>query len=220
MITRLMLSLAILLWAAAGVYAQTPKSGSEEEKAKEIAVTLDGKVEVWSVPSMISKRLGSIKAGDKLTVIGYRPHENFYTVRYKNKIGYVDARQVKQTDELSALIAETRSAAPDGAAQATGGPGIDELAAKRQVLTMLYGERSAERIMRGQTWVGMTKEMVLQSKGPPKSIRRVVFSNIIKEHWKFEDGADLYFENDILKAIGGVPPGLQPIEPPGVPPIG
>jgi len=217
MAMRLRARLAILVVLAAAAAGRGQISHAQE-KTQEIAVTLRAGVAVWGAASITSKQLGSLKAGEALIVTGYRPLEKFYAVRFRNKPGYVDARQVPETEELAALIARTPGETA-GASPRAGGE-LDNVAAKRQVLTMLYGGRIAARIMERKTWVGMTKPMVIQSIGEPKSIKKVVFSNIIKEHWKYEDGTDLYFENDTLKAIGGLPPGIQPVEPTVIPPAG
>jgi hypothetical protein len=165
----------------------------------------------------MSKRLGSVKAGEKLRIVGYKAPEHYFIILFKKKAAYVDASGVQRTDDLQALITRTLETASGRSGEGAAGR-LDNRTAKLQVLTLLYGEKAAKKMMEGKTWVGMTMEMVIQTLGEPKRRKRVDFSNIIKEHWEFPDGLDLYFENGILKAIGGLPPGVQPLEPPGVPP--
>jgi hypothetical protein len=184
--------------------------------AIQVTVSLDSKAEVWSEPSSESKKIATLKAGEKVLIVGYLPAEGFFAVQYKAKTGYVMATRIPRSAELDAVMARGNALAP---APAKGtAPRLDNRAAKLQVLTMIYGRQTAAKLMEGKTWVGMSKEMVIQSIGEPKSVKKVVFSNIIKEHWKYADGLDLYFENDTLKAIGGLPPGIQPLEPTRIPP--
>ena len=191
----------------------------QTEKDREVTVKLDAALDVRSSPSLSSKRLGTIRAGQAVTILEYRADENIFSVRYKKTIGFVDAARIPRTNAVESLMAAGKSMQVQPKDAPGAGPAkLDDRAAKRQVLTMLYGERAASRIMEGKTWIGMSKEMVIQSIGEPQSVRRVVFSNIIKEHWKYADGRDLYFENDALKAIGGLPPGIQPLEPTSRPP--
>ena len=178
------------------------------QQAEEIPVVLEANVDVWSLPFTASQKLGKLKKGDTMYVTGYRPLENVYQVRYKQKTGYVDAARIKPAEALTALMEKAKAAPAAGR--------IDDREAKREVLTLLYGERIAARIMEGKAWVGMTKEMLIQSIGTPKSVKRLAFANLIKEQWQYEDGRTFYFENDKLAAIGGPPPGIQPRNPDGV----
>lgn len=209
---------AIALASLVGSAVHGRGAVQQPERTAKITIRLAAKLDVWSDPTIFSKRLGVLKAGDRMDVVGYHPSEDFFAVRYKNKIAYVDALRVPRTEALDALISETKARAAEKPGKTEGSrTRIDNQAAKRQILTQLYGERTAEKIMQGKTWVGMTREMVIQSVGEPQSIKKVVFSSIVKEHWKYASGPDLYFENGILKAVGGVPPGIQPREPSGPP---
>jgi hypothetical protein len=212
-ITRNMAAIALVSLVGSAVYGRSTLQ--QPEKAAKISVRLAAKLDVWSEPTILSKRLGTLRAGDRMEVVGYHPSEDFFSIRHKNKIAYVDAAQVPRTKALDVLISESKARAVQDPGKTQGSRArIDNQAAKRQVLTQLYGERTAERIMQGKTWVGMTREMVIQSVGEPQSIKREVFSSIVKEHWKYANGPDLYFEDGILKAIGGPPPsGIQPSEP-------
>jgi hypothetical protein len=216
---RLAAGLLLLLVAASAEPALRDTQELPQKMTAEVSVKVENKLIVLSGPSLISKRLGTVKAGDTIRILAYHPAEHFFSIRYKQRVAYVDASQVPRTEELQQLVIDTQKSASGNALPTDAKASrLDNQTARLQVLTMLYGERAAKKILAGKTWVGMTKEMVVQSLGEPKRRRRVDFTNIIKEHWEYADGLDLYFENDLLKAIGGLPPGVQPLEPPGVPP--
>lgn len=171
-------------------------------------------VSVWSAPALLSKQLGVLEAGQTVKVTAYKTAEKFYQVQFKGGTGYIDARDLKRNEALDRLIEQAGKGSeakpqPEKPSSRRRLSPADE-AAKQKVLTMLYGEKIASRIMQGKVWKGMTKEMVIQSLGEPKSVKRSVFSNVIKEQWEYEDGTLLFFDNDTLAAYGGPPREIQP----------
>jgi len=64
-------------------------------------------------------------------------------------------------------------------------------------LTTKYGAATATKILNNEVWLGMTKEMVLDSRGKPSDINRSVGSWGVNEQWVYGDQY-LYFENGKL----------------------
>jgi len=63
-------------------------------------------------------------------------------------------------------------------------------------LNRKYGTTIATKIINGQIWIGMTKEMLGESLGVPYDVNRSVYTNLIKEQWVY--GSDVYVENGIV----------------------
>jgi hypothetical protein len=181
---------------------------STETPAKEtrISVTVETMLSVWSGPTLLSERLGVVDPGNTVVVTGFKAVERFYQVQFKGVTGYIEERGLKRNEALDRLVEEAvRVRETERPKAGPVKPGTVNEAAKLKVLTILYGEKIAIRIMQKKVWRGMTKEMVLQSIGEPKSVKRTAFSNVIKEQWEYSDGTLLFFDNDTLMAYGGPP---------------
>ena len=192
-----------------GLSVLCPARDQGREKPGEVTVTLTSRVSVWSSPDTLSQRITVLDPGTAIVVTGYKPTQKYFQIRYKKKTGYIDARDVKSTEELAHLIEQTseNSARPpkENSAKPSNDSRAVDNAAKLKVLTMLYGEKAATRMMQKKVWKGMTKEMVIQALGEPKSVKRTVYDNVIKEQWEYEDGTLLFFDNNVLMAYGGPP---------------
>lgn len=60
-----------------------------------------------------------------------------------------------------------------------------------------YGEMNFKRMMKGETWIGMTETMFLEMKGKPEKVNRTVSSSGAKEQWVY-GYSYYYFENGKL----------------------
>jgi hypothetical protein len=76
-------------------------------------------------------------------------------------------------------------------------PAEHEQVSRFTYLENKYGTSMAARLIAGKIWKGMTTDMVQDSWGSPKKIKRVISGNIVKEDWFFNNSW-LYFENDTL----------------------
>jgi len=148
----------------------------------------------------------------KSTVVVFNEYINgFYKVRYQKKIGYLrdayfgsdylnDLANYDQITDpnkkivLSALY-EKRLHQTQNSAEKT------KLAKnqKRKILIDKYGERDALRILNRKIWLGMTKEMAIQSIGNPTDIKRTVFSFGVHELWVYSN-LYLHFEDGVLNS--------------------
>jgi hypothetical protein len=68
---------------------------------------------------------------------------------------------------------------------------------RKQKLISKYGEAASIKILNGRVWIGMTKEMAVESWGRPDDINRTVSASNIHEQWVY-GRQYLYFENGIL----------------------
>ena len=71
---------------------------------------------------------------------------------------------------------------------------------RRNELIYKYGENIGLDIFNKKIWIGMTKEMAIESRGNPININRTTGSWGIHEQWVYPGRNYLYFENGILKS--------------------
>lgn len=72
-----------------------------------------------------------------------------------------------------------------------------QLKERKDALTKKYGKKNAQRILDKKIWLGMSKEMAIESWGQPDDINRTVGSWGVHEQWIYVDEY-LYFENGKL----------------------
>jgi hypothetical protein len=74
---------------------------------------------------------------------------------------------------------------------------------KNKGLISKYGEATAQKILNGKIWIGMTDQMARESWGAPSDINRSVGGWGVHEQWVYErysDNTYLYFENGKLSS--------------------
>ena len=108
-------------------------------------------------------------------------------------VGYVESDRVVATPETMAL----KPLAEDS---------TDETQARRQSeraarLTEKYGVDNAVRILAGRLWVGMTREMALESRGKPERVSRALLIESVHEQWMYASGLSLEFDDGVLTSI-------------------
>ena len=198
----------VLFWTMELLPADQARD-QEADKSGAVAITVVSRVSVWSSPSALSQRLSILEPGAAILVTGYKPIEKYFQIRFKGKTGYIDSRDLKNTQALARLVEQSSKALAfqpsSNSAEVSNRRNADEDAAKLKVLTLLYGEKVASKMMQKRVWKGMTKTMVIQAIGEPKSVKRTTYDNVIKEQWEYDDGTLLFFDNDILMAYGGPP---------------
>jgi hypothetical protein len=71
---------------------------------------------------------------------------------------------------------------------------------RHQQLDMKYGNsRDGRRIIRREIWIGMTEDMLRDSRGLPTTINRTSRSDVVTEHWVYVR-TDVYLEDGIVRA--------------------
>jgi hypothetical protein len=71
----------------------------------------------------------------------------------------------------------------------------------KKSLIKKFGKKNAERILQRKVWIGMTKDMALESWGEPEDVNRTITSRRTHEQWVYCCGSYLYFENGIVTTI-------------------
>lgn len=71
---------------------------------------------------------------------------------------------------------------------------------KLNTLINKYGKTNGTKIHKGIIWIGMTKEMALESLGKPNDINRTVGSWGVNEQWVYPNNLYVYIQNGILKS--------------------
>jgi len=67
-------------------------------------------------------------------------------------------------------------------------------------LTKKYGPEIGKKIAFGHVWIGMSREMLIESRGYPLKINRTVTANVVNEQFVYHDQKYVYVENGKVKA--------------------
>lgn len=77
----------------------------------------------------------------------------------------------------------------------------EELRASREKrLRAKFGDIVYSRLQKGEIWIGMTRDMILEMKGYPKDINRTTTNSNVHEQWVYDKGRYYYFDNGKLTA--------------------
>ena len=75
------------------------------------------------------------------------------------------------------------------------------LAEQKKLLTKRFGAQTAQKILNGKAWIGMTAEMARESWGSPTDINRTTTAAGTREQWVYGPTTYLYFDKGLLTAI-------------------
>ena len=155
----------------------------------------------WTVYSDIemNNSLGTVKVGDSVNVMGWATW--LYFIKTKELGGYISWRSLEVNENLDSL----------SKVLARESPIQEEMQIKKQkelekknheeLLVKKFGNATAQKILRGEWWVGMTSEMALYSLGRPDVNNKSVTANSVHEQWVYRKyDIYLYFTNGILKS--------------------
>jgi hypothetical protein len=76
----------------------------------------------------------------------------------------------------------------------------DEFQATLARLTKKYGSEIGKKLSFGNIWIGMSREMLIESKGQPLEINRTVTLSVINEQFVYPNQKYVYLENGKVKA--------------------
>ena len=127
-------------------------------------------------PKLLSSFTDSIPKDADLYVLGY--DNSFWKINYFDIKGYVTENSIYKTRDMYVLLNKS----------------------KEEKLKEKYGEEVGFKINNGQTWIGMTEEMLIDSKGYPddKNITKTVYGN--SEQWIYGNQY-IYVEENKVTAI-------------------
>jgi cell division protein FtsB len=149
--------------------------------------------------------LASIGKGEKVYVVGSTG--NCYKVSFGEAFGYVSkAGFISESENLKNIETSKQKEQENILVQQKllELQKQNELATEKQKevrkndLVKKYGQTSGLKIYESRIWVGMTKEMVIDSWGKPLSINRTGNEWGVHEQWVYGDHRYLYIENGKL----------------------
>lgn len=151
------------------------------------------KTYLLSEPSNLSKKIISIPAKSEVELIGYI--NSFFKVIYNKKIGFIWDLYVEKNSMIETFKKSK-----------TNQTKIEEkqrkerlLAERKRRLKNKFGPTITKKILDSKIWIGMTKDMTIESWGKPKDINRTVGEWGVHEQWIYTN-TYLYFENGKLKS--------------------
>lgn len=178
---------------------------SNEELSGETITCIESSVLLES-PNDIDWKI-IINKGDKAKVIGVL--NDYYKISFRGNAGFV--LKTKFHTEKEAILSD--SLKRDKAnklrlIEAEKKEKIKELEieqnkteeARKNELLKKYGTQNGLKIFEGKIWIGMSKEMLLESWGKPNDINRTVGAWGVHEQWVYPGQQYLYLENDVLKS--------------------
>lgn len=136
-----------------------------------------------SEPAVSSEVIKRFDGGEELKIYDFY-EEPYFKAEWEGKVGYISKGGLDNLGgEIENII--IRSISLDN-------PKLGRLIRK-------YGESNANRIMKGDVWIGMSDDMARDMLGSPKSINRSNGSWGVHEQWVYSNQY-LYFENGKLSS--------------------
>lgn len=142
-------------------------------------------------------KICNVVRGDKVKVIEIL--EDKFKVYYNDHVGYVLIAGFKS----EALLTAEKNDKEEGFKRKEEAQRQFDEETKRAAdkikndLIKKYGTTTGLKIYLGEIWIGMTKQMLLDSKGYPKNINKTVNTVGVHEQWVYETKF-VYLDNDIV----------------------
>ena len=129
-----------------------------------------------------------LPSNKKVRVLDY--NDKYYKINYNDSVGWVLKVALISESEKQKIAADKKAKEFSDRMQ---------YQKYKEDLIKKYGSSTAEKILYGMIWLGMTEEMARLSKGSPTKINRTVGSWGVHEQWVYDfEDMYLYFENGIL----------------------
>ena len=151
------------------------------------------------LPSVDGKIIRQLTRGTKVSIIG--KEYIYYKVDINGQIGFVMEDAITITPEMSDFVLAEKEKEKQLELERN-----KELEEKiKQNLIAEYGEMDGKRIYAKKVWIGMNKNMAMESWGYPTDINKTETAYGISEQWVYDKGnynyKYLYFENNKLVTI-------------------
>jgi hypothetical protein len=130
-------------------------------------------------PSIYEQFFDTIQADTKIAVLDFR--NDLWFVKSGDVEGYISSGKIWKTGEMYKLLKQSD---------------------KERILKR-YGEKIGEKINSNQVWIGMTKNMLLDSKGNPEEINSTKTEHTDLEQWIYSSHY-IYLENGKVTAIQSI----------------
>jgi hypothetical protein len=175
---------------------------NSEEISMYVVAKSDGKLR--EKPDAAASEICVLSKGDILKVVYY--NKGYWSAFKDNHFGYLSAVYFYETTETNKLkqhfidienkiLAEKRENLKKKREK--------EIAKlnkqRRDELIKIYGEETANKLLDGYIWIGMSKNMARVSAGKPQRINKSVGSWGVSEQWVYYD-MYLYFDNGKLSS--------------------
>lgn len=153
-----------------------------------------------------SGKMESVNKGDSIT-ISSKTDRDYIQCRSGNKVGYIHHIAIMPTNEVVAFadwpekieeyfikiikdIEWKKSFRAD----------LDSsIRVQKEGLIKKYGRTTGARIANGEIWIGMKRQMLIDSRGYPEDVNRTVTSRTVHEQFVYGDKY-IYVENGIVTA--------------------
>lgn len=172
------------------------KVGENPDLKIEVKAGLASKIR--SEPSSRGAILKDLGIGEKFYITNF--YENDYLGAYSDGIsGYVSKNSIEMNEQIYSLIRYY-----DLEKDKANNLKILEIEKENPRLANLirrFGEENANKILKKDYWIGMTRDMARESLGRPREINSTDGSWGSHEQWVYRNGLYLYFENGILTAF-------------------
>lgn len=136
-------------------------------------------------PSVSGNDIIKIPTGDTVLIFNWY-EKPYFKAAYKEYVGYISHSSLNKNTKIESIINEE----------------LAEENPKLAQLTKEYGAYNANRIIKGEYWIGMTDKMAKASLGYPDDINKSTGSWGVHEQWVYsKKDIYLYFENGKLTSI-------------------
>jgi len=155
---------------------------------------------VRNKPTVEGNKVKSIPRETEIMVSGY---ENEYWGVLENGqiIGYVIGSFIKGDQEFEEYAKARKEAELARIRKEREAKKKRESQVRLDNLIKKYGVVNGKRLLESKVWIGMTKEMALESWGKPEDINVTITNYGRDEQWVYGSGQYLYFDDGILTTI-------------------
>jgi len=166
---------------------------------------------LYKSASFTAPVLREFEVGDEITVLRYDPQTDYFEVVIGELRGFVTPGDILTNSKIAQMRQKPESVESSDIArekyietaerQAAEIKSKAAARARRTRLEKRFGVAVAARILRGEDWLGMSKEMALEALGKPSGINRTLSATGTHEQWVYPGSTYLYFTNSKLAVV-------------------
>ena len=163
------------------------KLESEREKGVPTKISMIGG-RLRDKPSSNGNVIVDLEENDEVLIYDWF-QKPYVKASYEGEVGYISYGSLKENQ----FVRQIKSQIQEKEFQK-----IQENSPKLARLIKEYGESTANRLIDGEIWIGMSDEMAREALGRPNDINRTTTSYSVREQWVYPNGKYLYFEDGVL----------------------
>ncbi len=150
---------------------------------------VDGFLETC-IKTKYNTKIGFIFTNDIISTKQFaRFRDSLKVVKQREYVVMKEGKAKKQSKENLNKAKEAEYKAQEKAQQ--------DYKAREKRLNQEYGNTIASKILNREIWIGMSKEIAIESLGKPRIVNKTVTPNRVTEQWVYNT-KNLYFEGNIL----------------------